>query len=279
MILLDGKTTSEKILSELKNELSQSESKPVLDIVLVGDDPASLQYDEMKQKRAKDIGINGQIHHLPQASTTQDVLNLIHQLNQDSNITAFMVQLPLPSQINTSAILNTIDPQKDADGLTAANLGLLFQNDEQAIASATPIGVIKLLEEYKIDLVGKNAVIIGRSHFIGLPLSALFLNKNATVTICHSHTKNLKEICQNADILVSAVGQKNFISKDFIKNGSVVIDVGLSTDPDTGKLVGDIDFESVSQKAGFLTPVPGGIGPMTIASLLSNTVSIYKKQK
>lgn len=278
MQILDGKSISQKILDQLKVELEQYQKKPTLDLILVGNDPASVQYVEMKQKKAKEIGIDGQIHQLSQSSTTQDVLNLVSQLNQNPNITAFMVQLPMPEQINTSAVLNAINPQKDADGLTATNLGLLFQKDPQAIASATPMGVIKLLDGYKIDLVGKNAVIIGRSHFIGLPLSALFLGKNATVTICHSHTKNLQEICQKADILVSAVGIKNFISKDFVKEGSVVIDIGLSSDLDTNKLVGDVDFDNVAPTTSFITPVPGGVGPMTIACLLLNTVQIAKRQ-
>lgn len=278
MQILDGKKLSEKILSDLKNELEKFSEKPTLDIILVGDDPASLQYDEMKQKRAKSIGIDGQIHHLPQDSTTQDVLKKIEELNQNKKVTAFMIQLPVPKQIDTPTILNAIDSKKDADGLTSINLGLLFQRNKNAIASATPLGVIELLKEYNIDLVGKNAVIIGRSPFIGLPLSALFLKENATVTICHSYTKNLKKICQKADILVTCVGRQNFITADFVKKNAIVIDIGLSPDSKTGKLVGDVDFKKVSKKCSFITPVPGGVGPMTIASLISNTVDIFKKR-
>lgn len=279
MQLLDGNKLSEKILSNLKIELDKFSGKPNLDIILVGNDKASLQYVEMKQKRAKNIGINGQIHHLEENSTTQDVLDLISKLNKNPKITAFMVQLPLPKQIDTSLVLNSIDPKKDTDGLTAANLGLLFQRDSKAIASATPLGVINLLDEHNIEIDGKNAVIIGRSPFIGLSLSALLLDRNATVTICHSHTKDLREVCQKADILVSAVGHKNFITKNFVKKNAVVIDIGLSLDSETGKLVGDVDFKSVSKRASFITPVPGGVGPMTIASLLSNTVDIWKRNK
>jgi len=278
MILLDGKNTAQKILENLKNEIQKNLIKSRLDIILVGDDKASLQYDEMKQKKALEIGIDGRIHHLPQNSTTAQVLNLVNELNNDNNVTAFMVQLPLPPQINTSEVLNNIDPKKDADGLTSINLGLLFQKDKEAIASATPLGVIKLLEEYKINIEGKNAIIIGRSHFIGLPLSALLLGKNATVTICHTHTKDLKNICKNADILITSAGKSKLITKDFVKNGAVVIDIGLSSDPESEKLVGDVDFEQVSKIAAFITPVPGGVGPMTIASLLINTVEIWKKQ-
>jgi methylenetetrahydrofolate dehydrogenase (NADP+)/methenyltetrahydrofolate cyclohydrolase len=278
MIILDGKITAQKILDSLKLEIENLKLKPRLDIILVGDDPASRQYCEMKQKKASEIGINGEIHHLNQDSTTTDVLSLVEKLNQDNQVTAFMIQLPLPSQIATSKILNAIDPQKDADGLTAANLGLLFQKDPDAIASATPLGVVKILEAYDIDVSGKNTVIIGRSHFIGLPLSALLLGKNSTITICHTHTKNLQQICKNADILITSAGKSKLITKDFVKDGAVIIDVGLSSDSKTGKLIGDVDFDEVSKVAGFITPVPGGVGPMTIASLLDNTVKICKQK-
>lgn len=278
MTILDGKATAQKISDNLKLELEKYSKKAKLDIILVGDDPASLQYDQMKQKKAAEIGIDGEIHHLPQSSTTAEVIDLVKKLNNDDKVTAFMTQLPFPSQINTAEVLDNIDPKKDADGLTALNLGLLFQKKPQAIASATPFGVIKLLEEYNIDCSGKNAVIVGRSHFIGLPLSALLLGKNSTVTICHSHTQNLQEICKKADILVTSVGKSKLITKDFVKDGAIVIDVGLSPDPKTGKLIGDVDFEPVSKIASFITPVPGGVGPMTIASLLFNTVEILKKQ-
>lgn len=277
MKILDGKKISEKILSDLKNELEKFSEKPILDIILIGNDLASIQYVEMKQRRAKSIGIDGQIHHLSENSTTKDVLNKVNELNENKKVAAFMIQLPLPKQIDTSKVLNTIDPKKDADGLNATNLGLLFQKNSNAIVSATALGVLKLLKEYKIDFVGKNTVIIGRSPFIGLPLSALFLNENATVTVCHSYTKNLKEICQKADVLVTCVGRQNFITKDFVKDNEIVVDVGLSLNSETGKLVGDVDFEKVSKKCSFITPVPGGVGPMTIASLLSNTVDIFKK--
>ncbi|MEI8067361.1 MAG: bifunctional 5,10-methylenetetrahydrofolate dehydrogenase/5,10-methenyltetrahydrofolate cyclohydrolase [Candidatus Shapirobacteria bacterium] len=277
MIILDGKNTAQKIVNNLKIELEKYPSKPRLDIILVGDDPASLQYDEMKQRKAAEIGINGEIHHLAQDSTTTQVISLVERLNNDNQVTAFMIQLPLPPQIDTSIVLNTIDPKKDADGLTSTNLGLLFQKKPEAIASATPLGVVKLLEEYNIDVSGKNTVIIGRSHFIGLPLLALLLGKNSTVTICHSYTKDLQNICKNADILITSAGKSKLITKDFVKNGAIVIDVGLSSDLESGKLVGDVDFEAVSQVASFITPVPGGVGPMTIAALISNTVEIFKK--
>ena len=278
MILLDGNTTSRKILDSLKIKIEQSKIKPVLDIILVGDDPASVKYVELKNKRANEIGISGQIHHLPVNSSTQDVIDLVKKLNQDTNITGFMVQLPLPKNIDTQTILMAIDPIKDADGLSPVNLGLLFQKKSIGIAPATALGIIKLLEEYQIDSDGKNIVIIGRSTEVSLPLFALFMARNGTVTVCHSHTQNLSNICQNADILVSAVGKSGFIGPEFIKPNAVLIDVGFATDPITGKVSGDFDFEKVKNIASFITPVPGGVGPMTIASLLSNTVSIIENK-
>jgi len=279
MILLDGKTNAQKILNDLKSKIAKLSAPLQLDIILVGDNPASVQYVSMKQKKAQLIGVKTNLHQLPSNSPTKEIINLIRQLNVDNNVTGILVQLPLPSSLDTTLILNTIDSSKDADGLTAANLGLLFQKNPLAIPSATPFGIIKLLETYQIDLVGKNVVIIGRSPYIGLPLTALFLQKNSTVTVCHSYTQNLKTICQSADILVSAVGRPNFITSEHIKEGCIVIDVGLSPDPQTGKLVGDVNFETVAPRCSYLTPVPGGVGPMTIASLLENTVNISRNKE
>lgn len=277
MIILDGKITSQKILNNLKLEIENCKLKPTLDIIIVGSDPGSLKYVAMKQEKAQSIGIGGEIHQLDQNSTTEEVLSLVQKLNQDQNIDAFMIQLPLPSQIDTQKVLSTINPQKDADGLNPFNLGLLFQKESVGIASATPYGIIKLLEEYKVDISGKNAVIVGRSPEVSIPLFALLLGKNATVTICHSHTKNLKDICSKADILISAIGKPKFLTKDFVKEGAVVVDVGFGTDQN-GQVSGDFDFNEVSKIAEFITPVPGGVGPMTIASLLYNTVQIAKNQ-
>jgi methylenetetrahydrofolate dehydrogenase (NADP+)/methenyltetrahydrofolate cyclohydrolase len=277
MQILDGQATSQKILTSLKNDVAKLNFVPNLDIILVGDDPASLKYVELKQKKAESIGINGQIHHLDKNSTTENIIDLINQLNQNSQITGLMVQLPLPSQIDTAKVLLSIDPKKDADGLSPINLGLLFQKGQKGIASATSLGIIKLLEAYQIDLTGKNAVIIGRSSEVSLPLFALLMDKNCTVTICHSHTQNLVDICHGADILISAIGKPNFFGKEYVKSGAVIIDVGFATDPVTGKTTGDFDFNQVSSLASFITPVPGGVGPMTVVSLLTNLVSIAKK--
>jgi methylenetetrahydrofolate dehydrogenase (NADP+) / methenyltetrahydrofolate cyclohydrolase len=276
MNILNGTTTSQKIIDSLKTEISSLNLKPILDLIIVGNDLSSQKYVDTKQQKAKSIGIGGEVHQLNQNSTTDDVLSLINKLNQDNLVTAFMVQLPLPPQIDTQKVLSLIDPQKDADGLSPFNLGLLFQKKSIGIASATASGIMKLLEEYDIDLNGKNTVIIGRSSEVSIPLFALLLGKNTTVTICHSHTQNLKEICSKADILISSVGNPKFLNKDFVKKDAVVIDVGFNLDSN-GKTSGDFDFDQVAPITSFITPVPGGVGPMTIASLLLNTVQIAKK--
>lgn len=277
MILLDGKATSQKILDSLKKEIQTLNLKPRLDIILVGEYPPSIKYVEMKQKKAESIGISGQIHRLSENSSTDQITSLIQKLNQNNQVTGLMVQLPLPPQVNTLKVLSSINPQKDADGLSPTNLGLLFQKKSNGIAAATSLGIIKLLEEYQIDLSGKNAVIIGRSPDVSLPLFALLLAKNTTVTICHSHTRNLAQICSQADILISAIGKPKFLDKEYVKDKAIIIDVGYATDSVTGKTSGDFDFENIKNLTSYITPVPGGVGPMTVASLLFNTVQLAKK--
>lgn len=279
MIILDGKATSQKILNSLKQEINQKKLSPILDIILVGDDSSSLKYVELKQQKAESIGIGGQIHHLPQTATSADVISLVNQLNNDSSVTGLMVQLPLPSQINTNQVLLSVKPSKDVDGLNPINLALLFQKNSLAIPSATSLGIMKLLEEYQIDISGKNAVIIGRSPDVSLPLFAQLMAKNCTVTICHSYTQDMAKICQQADILVSAIGKPKFLGREYVKKDAVVVDVGYATDPATGKTSGDFDFESIKDLVSYITPVPGGVGPMTVASLLLNTVSIAKNHE
>lgn len=278
MQILDGKTLSEKIIDNLSLEIRNSKLNINLDIVLVGDDPASLKYVELKNKKAESIGIGGQIYHLSQNSSTDQVIHLINQLNKKKSVTGLMVQLPLPSQIDTTKVLMAIDPKKDADGLSPINLGLLFQKKAQAIPSATSLGIMKLLTEYDIDLDGKNAVIIGRSPDVSLPLFAQLMAKNCTVTICHSYTKDMAKITSTADILISAIGKPGFLGREFVKKGAVIIDVGYAADPLTGKTTGDFDFENIKDKVSYITPVPGGVGPMTIASLLYNTVQLTKNE-
>lgn len=277
MILLDGKNTSQKILDSLKQEIIQNNLSPKLDIILVGDDSSSQKYVELKQKKAESIGIGGQIHRLPQTSTTSEVLSLISQLNNDPSVTGLMVQLPLPKQINTEQVLLSIKPSKDADGLNPINLALLFQKNSLAISSATSLGIIKLIEEYNLDVSGKNAVIIGRSPDVSLPLFAQLMAKNCTVTICHSYTQDMAKITSMADILISSVGKPKFLGAEFIKKDAVIIDVGYAIDPITGKTSGDFDFEAIQDLVGYITPVPGGVGPMTVASLFYNTVQIAKR--
>lgn len=278
MIILDGTKLSQKIISNLRDQITEAKTEINLDIVLVGNDSASLKYVNLKQKKAKEIGIGGQIFHLNQESTTEEVLTLIEKLNNNSQTTALMVQLPLPEQINTNQILTKISPQKDADGLNPLNLALLFQKETTAIPSATALGIVNLLEEYNLSCQGKNVVLVGRSVEVNLPLFALLMSKDATVTICHSYTKNLKQICSQADILVSAIGKPKFLTKEFVKNGAILIDVGFAIDPKTNKVTGDFDFKQVKDLASYITPVPGGVGPMTITTLLSNTVSIALKK-
>jgi methylenetetrahydrofolate dehydrogenase (NADP+)/methenyltetrahydrofolate cyclohydrolase len=274
MVILDGKKTSEQILKQLHQQLLLSNIKPKLAIILIGDNPSSLQYVSLKQKKAAQVGIQTDLHHFPDIVSTQDIVTLTQTLNRDSLVNGIMVQLPLPPSLDTAQIIAAIDPQKDVDGLTPANLGLLFHGSRQAIVSATPLGVMNLFKHYEIPLSGKNAVILGRSEYIGLPLAALLLAQDATVTICHSHTSDLPSITRQADILLSAIGRARLITGDMVKSGSVVVDIGLSADPVTQQLVGDVDFDSVSVKAGHITPVPGGVGPMTIASLLANVVRV-----
>ena len=276
MILLDGQKTSKKILEFLKLEIASLNYKPNLDIIIVGDDLASQKYVNLKLQKAESIGIGGQIYQLDKNSSTKTVIDLINNLNCKPDVTGLMVQLPLPPQIDTNQVLLSIDPKKDADGLNPLNLALLFQKNNQAIPSATSLGIIKLLEEYKIDFNGKNAVIIGRSPDVSLPLFAQLMSRNCTATICHSHTKNLTQICSQADILISAIGKPKLLGKEFIKKDAVIVDVGYGIDPQTGKVCGDFNFDQIKEIASFITPVPGGVGPMTVASLLLNTVKISK---
>ena len=281
MEILDGKKISEEILSNISDEVEklrvQNKRIPRLDMIIVGDDYGSIKYVGMKEKTAREVGIEGQVHHLPFSSNTLDIVNLIDSLNRFDGVDGFMVQLPLPEHIDTQLVLNTIAPQKDVDGLTAINLGKLFQKDHSAIPPATPLGIMKLLDVYGIKLFGKHVVILGTSNIIGTPLAAMMLEKNATVSLCNAHTINIQEISSNADILVSATGKALLIKKDFLKPGCVVIDVGSNKHPETGKLVGDVDWEDVKGIPSYITPVPGGVGPMTISCLMLNLMSAYKK--
>jgi len=280
MEILDGKYTSSVMLQNLKTEiqkyLQEGKRAPRIDILLVGDDYASQMYVNMKEKKALDLGILVNIHTFDKEISQDQLIKLIKQLNSNSEVDGIMVQLPMPEHINESEVLESILPSKDVDGLTSTNLGKLFKNDSSAIAPATAKGVIKILEKYNIKIEGKNAVVIGRGDISGLPIAAMLQNRNATVTICHSHTQELKEICMRGDILVSSIGRPEYIDEQYVKKGSIVIDVGTNRNSE-GKLVGDVNFNSVKDIAGYITPVPGGVGPMTIACLFDNLIEMYKR--
>ena len=277
MSIIDGKKVSshikDNIAAEVKILKNKTGKTPGLAVVLVGDDPASAVYVKNKNKTCKNIGFQSFEHILPENTSEDKLLNLINELNNDDQVNGILVQLPLPSHISSKTILVSINPQKDVDGFHLENVGRLVTGNA-LFKPCTPPGIIKLLDEYKIEIEGKNAVIIGRSNIVGKPVSFLLLERNATVTICHSRTKDLPSITRSADILIAAIGKPNFVSLDMVKNNAVVIDVGINRLD--GKLVGDVDFTSVSKQASLITPVPGGVGPMTIAMLMENTLQAFK---
>lgn len=274
-VILDGKKLRDKIFSDLKVKLDKMSEKPTLAVILAGDDPASQIYVRNKKKTAENLGIHSIVIEYPADVTESELLAKIEELNNDKSITAILVQLPLPKHIDKFRIIDSILPQKDVDGLTPYNLGKLFAGEEPYVYPCTPKGILLLLDEYKIDIDGKHVVVIGRSNLVGKPVAQMLLKRNATVTMCHSHTKNLSDITKTADILISAVG-KNVVGEKILKSGCVVIDVGIYKD-ENGKVRGDVDFENVSKTAAYISPVPGGVGPMTIASLMLNTVELFDK--
>lgn len=273
-VILDGKKLRDKILEELKLKVASLTVVPKLVVISVGDDPASQIYVNNKKKYAEKIGIAAEIIGYPEDVTQQVLLKKIDELNNDTTVTAILVQLPLPKHIDKLKILTAIDPKKDVDGFTPYNSGLLFSGAKPFAYPATPRGILRLLDEYNIEIDGKHVVVVGRSNIVGKPLAQMMLNRNATVTVCHSHTKNLAEITKTADILVSAAGGK-IIEDNMLKSNCVVIDVGIFRD-EKGKLRGDVNFETVSKIASHITPVPGGVGPMTIASLMLNIVDLIE---
>ena len=274
-IILDGKKLRDKIFEDLKTKLDKMEKKPTLAVILVGENPASQIYVRNKKKTAEKLGINSISIEYPSDITESELLQKIEELNNDENVTAILVQLPLPAHIDKNKVIDKILPQKDVDGLTPYNLGKLFSGEEPYVYPCTPKGILLLLDEYNIELEGRHVVVVGRSNLVGKPVAQLFLKRNATVTMCHSHTKNLANITKTADIIVSAVG-KNVIGEKMLKSNCVVVDVGIFRD-ENGKISGDVDFENVSKVAAYISPVPGGVGPMTIASLMLNTVELAEK--
>ena len=274
--LINGKQTSADIEEKLKQTIANFPSAPQLAIILVGHDEPSLIYVRNKQKAAAKIGLLSQLHHLDENVSETELLKIIQQLNEDSSVNGIIVQLPLPKHLNTNRIINAISPLKDVDGFHPYNTGLLQNNEQPYFIAATPLGIMKLIKTIVPELAGKNVVLIGASLIVGRPLATLLLNQNCTVTITHAQTQNIKELTSKADILVAACGVAKLVKADWIKENSILIDVGINRD--NGKLCGDIDFDDVKNKALAITPVPGGVGPMTIAMLLSNTVDAYLLQ-
>ena len=269
---ISGKYLSEKIRAEIKeqvNEISKEGRVPSLSVILVGNDPASKVYVGSKGKACESVGIKSNTYELPENSTNEDVLELIESLNESANVDGILVQVPLPKHLDQERIIKTISQNKDVDGFLEGSVGKLYLN-EDGFLPCTAWGIIELIKSTGEEIAGKHAVIIGRSNIVGKPVSLLLLRENATVTVCHSNTKNIKDHTKMADIVIVAIGQKEFLTGDMVKDGAIVIDMGMNRVD--GKLYGDVNYEEVSKKASFITPVPGGVGPMTITMLLKNTV-------
>ena len=288
-MIIDGKHVAKKILEGLKVELSElaklhpTAEKPTLAFILIGNNLASHTYVKMKEKACHDLGICSLVYRLDSQVSEKALIDLIMSCNQDPTIHGILVQQPLPSHLSEQSVLEAVDPQKDVDGFHPTNIGKLLLGFEDGFISCTPFGVYNLIKEYSLDLSGKHVVIIGRSNIVGKPLASLLMQKkpfcNATVTIAHSHTKNLDSLTRQADVLIAAIGKPLFVKASMVKPGAIVIDVGINSLEENGnkKLVGDVDFEQVKEKASFITPVPGGVGPMTIAMLVYNLIKSYKK--
>lgn len=282
MKIIDGKLVQSQICDELRKEIEELKSRnivPTLKIIQVGDNQASNVYVRNKIKLSETVGINTTVDKLPENITETELINRIKDLNNDKNINGILVQLPIPSHLSEKEVIETIVPDKDVDCFNLVNVGKLWTAKKQDIylKPCTPCGVIEMLKKYNIEMSGKHVVIIGRSNIVGKPQAALFLLENATVTICHSKTTNLKEVCKQADILVAAIGRAKMINHEYIKQGAVVIDVGMNRD-ENNKLCGDVDFEDVKDIVSYITPVPGGVGPMTITILLKNLINVTKLQ-
>ena len=277
--IINGKELAKNIRLRLKEEvgeLKNADIKPKLAVIMVGEDKASKVYVKNKSKACEEIGIEYEEYLMPDTTKMKELLEIIEKLNNDETIHGILVQSPLPNGLDANEAFRAISPKKDVDGFNPVNVGKLSLNQD-CFVSCTPFGIIKMLEAYNIETEGANAVVIGRSNIVGKPLAKCLLNKNATVTVCHSKTKNLKEITKQADILIAAIGKPKFITEDMVKEGATVIDVGINRMED-GKLVGDTDFENIKEKVSYITPVPGGVGPMTIAMLMNNVVKAAKQQ-
>ena len=279
-VIIDGKELAKKIKSNLKiecEELNKKGIKPKLSVIMIGKDPTSKVYVRNKSKVCEEVGIQYEEHLLKEDISQKDLIDLIQKLNEEKTINGILLQSPIPHDLDINEAFKTISMEKDVDGLNPVNVGKLVLNQDTFV-SCTPYGIMKMFEEYDIDLSGKNVVILGRSNIVGKPLMHCCLNKNATVTVCHSKTKNIKDITTNADILIVAIGKENFVTEDMVKQSSVVIDIGINR-LENGNITGDVDFEKVKEKASYITPVPGGVGPMTIAMLMNNVIKATKRQK
>lgn len=276
--IMDGKALSLKLKEQMKQRIAQLKQQginPKLVVVLVGDNSASQVYVRNKHKSCGEVGIESEVITMPEQTTQQELLEVVERLNQDETVDGILVQLPLPKQIDEKTVLRSILPEKDVDGFHPVNVGLLSIGDE-CFAPATPSGIIAMFQEYGIDIAGKNCVVIGRSNIVGKPMAALLLKKNATVTICHSKTEDLASYTRRADVVIVATGRRHTLTAEMVKEGAVVVDVGMNRN-EQGKLCGDVDYEEVKEKASFITPVPGGVGPMTITELLENTIQAAQR--
>lgn len=276
--IMDGKALSLKLKEQMKQRIAQLKQQginPKLVVVLVGDNSASQVYVRNKHKSCGEVGIESEVITMPEQTTQQELLEVVERLNQDETVDGILVQLPLPKQIDEKTVLRSILPEKDVDGFHPVNVGLLSIGDE-CFAPATPSGIIAMFQEYGIDIAGKNCVVIGRSNIVGKPMAALLLKNNATVTICHSKTEDLASYTRCADVVIVATGCRHTLTAEMVKEGAVVVDVGMNRN-EQGKLCGDVDYEEVKEKASFITPVPGGVGPMTITELLENTIQAAQR--
>ena len=280
MRIIDGKKVSAEVKEQVRQETLRLKEEhgvtPGLAVVIVGDDPASRVYVNNKKKACELVGFRSEEYALPASATQEELLDLVHKLNEKEDINGILVQLPLPKHLDDKAVIEAINPVKDVDAFHAVNVGKIMLG-EYDFLPCTPAGVMEMLHSYNIPVEGRECVVIGRSNIVGKPMGMLLLHENGTVTICHSRTKNLKEVCARADILVAAVGIPKFVKADMVKEGAVVIDVGMDRD-ENGRLCGDVDFENVKEKCSFITPVPGGVGPMTIATLMKNTIKACRLQ-
>ncbi len=278
-IIIDGKELAKKIRANLKIECEELKKKNInskLAVIMVGEDSASKVYVRNKSRACEDVGIKYEEYLLDSKITQKELIELIEKLNNDKTINGILLQSPIPSNLDINEAFRTISPEKDVDGFNPLNVGKLVLNQDTFV-SCTPYGIMKMFEEYDIDLTGKNVVILGRSNIVGKPLIHCCLNKNATVTSCHSKTQNIAQKAKEADVLISAIGKANFVTSDMVKEGAVVIDVGINR-LENGKITGDVDFENVKEKASYITPVPGGVGPMTIAMLMNNVIKATRRQ-